>query len=241
LPVRPVSAATFPPLRSAPLCSACSSAPLLIFPAPPRPACCREAVPPALQEGPLLPVNSHGHQGRCAAPGVRSAQLLPRWPAAGLLLAAHPAVRQFGSLQACRPAVWWLGSTRLCDGGCPCAAGMHPSIRLLPCHALLPCRVPPDHCGGLGQDGGELASTSLPTLLCLPIPASLWCCQPCCLTSRECPHHLTTPGPCPCPTAPAPCPLPPPQEPYGTLFVSIPSLLDPSLCPEGTHVFHIFT
>ncbi|KAL4439820.1 hypothetical protein ABPG75_002821 [Micractinium tetrahymenae] len=31
------------------------------------------------------------------------------------------------------------------------------------------------------------------------------------------------------------------EDPYGTLFVSIPSLLDPSICPEGTHVFHAFT
>ncbi|KAL4423632.1 hypothetical protein ABPG77_009219 [Micractinium sp. CCAP 211/92] len=31
------------------------------------------------------------------------------------------------------------------------------------------------------------------------------------------------------------------EDPYGTLFVSIPSLLDPSLCPDGTHVFHAFT
>lgn len=31
------------------------------------------------------------------------------------------------------------------------------------------------------------------------------------------------------------------EDPRGTLFVSIPSLLDPSLCPEGTHVFHAFT
>lgn len=31
------------------------------------------------------------------------------------------------------------------------------------------------------------------------------------------------------------------EDPYGTLFVSIPSLLDPSLCPEGTHTFHAFT
>jgi hypothetical protein len=31
------------------------------------------------------------------------------------------------------------------------------------------------------------------------------------------------------------------QDPYGTLFVSIPSLLDPSLCPSGTHTFHAFT
>lgn len=31
------------------------------------------------------------------------------------------------------------------------------------------------------------------------------------------------------------------QEPFGTLFVSIPSLLDPSLCPPGTHVFHAFS
>lgn len=31
------------------------------------------------------------------------------------------------------------------------------------------------------------------------------------------------------------------EDPRGTLFVSIPSLLDPSLCPEGSHVFHAFT
>jgi len=31
------------------------------------------------------------------------------------------------------------------------------------------------------------------------------------------------------------------EEPKGVLFVSIPSLLDPSLCPEGTHIVHIFT
>ena len=31
------------------------------------------------------------------------------------------------------------------------------------------------------------------------------------------------------------------EKPKGTLFVSIPSLLDPSLAPEGTHVFHAFT
>ena len=31
------------------------------------------------------------------------------------------------------------------------------------------------------------------------------------------------------------------EEPGGTLFVSMPSLLDPSLCPEGTHLVHIFT
>eukprot|EP00887_Chlorella_sp_A99_P000482 scaffold17.g482.t1 len=31
------------------------------------------------------------------------------------------------------------------------------------------------------------------------------------------------------------------MEPYGTLFVSIPSLLDPSICPPGTHVFHAFS
>ena len=44
------------------------------------------------------------------------------------------------------------------------------------------------------------------------------------------------------PALAAPCPAPPtPQEPYGTLFVSIPSVLDPSLCPEGTHVFHAFS
>lgn len=31
------------------------------------------------------------------------------------------------------------------------------------------------------------------------------------------------------------------EDARGTLFVSIPSLLDPSLCPPGTHVFHAFT
>lgn len=31
------------------------------------------------------------------------------------------------------------------------------------------------------------------------------------------------------------------QDPHGTLFVSVPSLLDPSVCPEGTHGVHIFT
>lgn len=31
------------------------------------------------------------------------------------------------------------------------------------------------------------------------------------------------------------------MDPLGTLFVSIPSLLDPSLCPEGCHVFHTFS
>ena len=31
------------------------------------------------------------------------------------------------------------------------------------------------------------------------------------------------------------------EDALGTLFVSIPSLLDPSLCPPGTHVFHAYT
>lgn len=31
------------------------------------------------------------------------------------------------------------------------------------------------------------------------------------------------------------------EEPHGTLFVSIPSVLDPSLCPPGTHIVHMFT
>ena len=31
------------------------------------------------------------------------------------------------------------------------------------------------------------------------------------------------------------------EDPQGTLFVSMPSLLDPSLCPEGTHIVHAFT
>lgn len=31
------------------------------------------------------------------------------------------------------------------------------------------------------------------------------------------------------------------EEPGGCIFVSMPSLLDPSLCPDGTHLVHIFT
>ncbi|MDL5053800.1 carotene isomerase [Oscillatoria laete-virens NRMC-F 0139] len=31
------------------------------------------------------------------------------------------------------------------------------------------------------------------------------------------------------------------EEPYGTIFVSIPTLLDPSLAPEGHHIVHAFT
>jgi len=31
------------------------------------------------------------------------------------------------------------------------------------------------------------------------------------------------------------------MDPLGTIFVSIPSLLDPSLCPDGCHVFHTFS
>ena len=31
------------------------------------------------------------------------------------------------------------------------------------------------------------------------------------------------------------------EERQRTLFVSIPSVLDPSLCPEGTHLVHMFT
>ena len=31
------------------------------------------------------------------------------------------------------------------------------------------------------------------------------------------------------------------EQPHGTLFVSIPTVLDPSLCPEGTHIVHMFT
>lgn len=31
------------------------------------------------------------------------------------------------------------------------------------------------------------------------------------------------------------------EEPHGTLFVSLPSVLDPSLCPPGTHIVHMFT
>ncbi|XP_024186431.1 prolycopene isomerase, chloroplastic isoform X5 [Rosa chinensis] len=31
------------------------------------------------------------------------------------------------------------------------------------------------------------------------------------------------------------------EEPYGSIFLSIPTILDPSLCPEGRHILHIFT
>ena len=31
------------------------------------------------------------------------------------------------------------------------------------------------------------------------------------------------------------------ESPLGTLFVSIPTLLDPSLSPEGTHIVHVFS
>lgn len=31
------------------------------------------------------------------------------------------------------------------------------------------------------------------------------------------------------------------EQPRGTLFVSIPSLLDPSIAPEGCHIIHAFT
>ena len=31
------------------------------------------------------------------------------------------------------------------------------------------------------------------------------------------------------------------ESPLGTLFVSIPTLLDPSLSPNGTHIVHIFS
>ncbi len=31
------------------------------------------------------------------------------------------------------------------------------------------------------------------------------------------------------------------EQPHGTLFLSMPSLLDASLCPPGTHVIHAFT
>jgi prolycopene isomerase len=31
------------------------------------------------------------------------------------------------------------------------------------------------------------------------------------------------------------------EDPHGTIFVSIPSLLDPSVAPDGCHVMHVFT
>ena len=165
-------------LCSAVLCSAllCSSA-------------CREAVPPALQEGALLPVHPHGHQGRRAAPGIRSAEL-PCWPAVGCTSCGLVAWWSAGLL-ACWPAVWWSGA-----GGCvlgsvdgqPAGRALPACIHLsLPCAALpfpalpcLPCRVPPDHCGGLGQDGGEFCfQLQLSALLGPPSPVPLWCCQQC--------------------------------------------------------------
>ena len=31
------------------------------------------------------------------------------------------------------------------------------------------------------------------------------------------------------------------EDPHGTIFVSIPSLLDASVAPDGCHVMHVFT
>jgi len=31
------------------------------------------------------------------------------------------------------------------------------------------------------------------------------------------------------------------EMPYGSIFLSIPTVLDPSLAPEGHHILHIFT
>jgi hypothetical protein len=31
------------------------------------------------------------------------------------------------------------------------------------------------------------------------------------------------------------------DKPYGSIFLSIPTVLDPSLAPEGHHILHIFT
>lgn len=31
------------------------------------------------------------------------------------------------------------------------------------------------------------------------------------------------------------------EEPYGSIFLSIPTVLDPSLAPEGHHILHVFT
>lgn len=31
------------------------------------------------------------------------------------------------------------------------------------------------------------------------------------------------------------------EKPHGTLFVSMPSLLDPSLAPDGHHIVHAFS
>lgn len=31
------------------------------------------------------------------------------------------------------------------------------------------------------------------------------------------------------------------EDPYGSIFLSIPTILDSSLAPEGQHILHIFT
>lgn len=31
------------------------------------------------------------------------------------------------------------------------------------------------------------------------------------------------------------------ESPYGSIFLSIPTVLDPSLAPEGRHILHVFT
>lgn len=31
------------------------------------------------------------------------------------------------------------------------------------------------------------------------------------------------------------------EEPYGSIFLSIPTVLDSSLAPKGHHILHIFT
>jgi hypothetical protein len=116
---------------------------------------------------------------------------------AGLLLAAHPAVWWLGGPPACWPAGRQFGGLEqaaVCWGAltasqlavrcrhaftCPCPAL---PCSALPCPALpcLPCRVPPDHCGGLGQDGGEFCfQLQLSALLGPPSPVPLWCCQQC--------------------------------------------------------------
>lgn len=72
------------------LCTACACPPACL------PGTCREAVPHAVQEGPLLPLHPHRPQGRCAAARLGWAETKPAWQ----LLAA------VGSNTGGRPIGW---------------------------------------------------------------------------------------------------------------------------------------
>lgn len=100
-----------------------------------RPCCRRrEAVPPAVQEGTVLPVHPHGHPCRCAGTGLRQASVWASIRCAPRCWSARSAGVQWQALRS----------------------KSHTARRALP-HpppSSRRCRVPPDHCGGLGQDGG---------------------------------------------------------------------------------------